>query len=103
MNKVSALDVDADSTFRVVVMDSRPRLEGRRSLEILTEAGMSVSYSHLNGVTYVISDVTKILLGASGIYSNGNVVSRAGTAMIALAGYTRSIPIIVCCETHKFS
>jgi len=95
--------LDVDQTFRVVVMDSRPRLEGRRALEELTEAGISVTYAFLPGITYVINDVTKVLLGASGIYSNGNVVSRAGTAMVALAGHQQSIPVMVCCETHKFS
>ena len=31
------------------------------------------------------------------------LLSRAGTAMIALVGHSQNVPIIACCETHKFS
>lgn len=35
--------------------------------------------------------------------SNGNLISRAGTAAIALMAQRFNIPVLVCCETYKFA
>lgn len=35
--------------------------------------------------------------------SNGAIVCEAGTAMIALLAHSLNIPVIVCCETYKFT
>lgn len=48
-------------------------------------------------------EVNKVILGAACIMSNGSVVSRAGTATIALVAKHYKIPVMVCCETYKFS
>ena len=59
---------------------------------------------HLHGSSYVMSkEVNKVILGAACIMSNGSVVSRAGTATIALVAGHYKIPVMVCCETYKFS
>lgn len=34
--------------------------------------------------------------------SNGNLISRAGTAAVALMARRFNIPVLVCCETYKF-
>lgn len=47
--------------------------------------------------------VTKILLGAYCIFSNGTVMSRTGCAAVAQAGFLHQIPVMVLCETIKFS
>ncbi len=44
-----------------------------------------------------------VLVGAHALYSNGAVYSRAGTAMVAMMAKANSVPVVVCCETHKFS
>lgn len=35
--------------------------------------------------------------------ANGYVMSRAGTAQVALMAKAHNVPVLVCCETHKFS
>lgn len=47
--------------------------------------------------------MTKVLLGAHALLANGYVMSRAGTAQIALIAKSYNVPVLVCCETHKFS
>lgn len=47
--------------------------------------------------------MTKVLLGAHALLANGYVMSRVGTAQIALIAKTYNVPVLVCCETHKFS
>ena len=48
-------------------------------------------------------EVNKVILGAACIMLNGSVVSRAGTATIALVAEHYKIPVMICCETYKFS
>ena len=45
--------------FRVVVMDSRPQLEGRALLRRLLEHGIACSYVLLNAASYIMQEVTK--------------------------------------------
>lgn len=46
--------------------------------------------------------MTKIFLGAFTLFSNGHVMSRAGTALVAMIANAYNVPVIVCCETYKF-
>ena len=88
-------------TFRVIVVDSRPLLEGRDTLAILSRAGISCTYVLLNALTYLMGEVTKVFLGASALMSNGSVLSRVGTACVALLANSNHIPVLVACETYK--
>jgi translation initiation factor eIF-2B subunit delta len=88
--------------FRVIVVDSRPMLEGRDTLSILSRAGISCTYVLLNALSYLMMrEVTKVFLGASALMSNGSVLSRVGTACVALLATERRIPVLVGCETYK--
>ncbi|CAE7877626.1 EIF2B4, partial [Symbiodinium sp. KB8] len=88
--------------FRVIVVDSRPWFEGRTALKHLTQEGVECSYVLLNSVSYVMKDVTKVIVGASAMMSNGNVLSRVGTGLLATVANAYKKPVIVCCETYKF-
>jgi len=50
-----------------------------------------------------LTEVTTVLLGAHSLFSNGAVYSRAGTAMVAMMAKAHRVPVVVCCETYKFS
>lgn len=89
--------------FSVVVVDSRPMLEGKRLLSILAAASIPCTYILLPALSAVISEVSIVLLGAHSIHSNGAVFSRAGTALVAMMAKQHSVPVVVCCETYKFS
>jgi translation initiation factor eIF-2B subunit delta len=55
-------------------------------------------------LTYVLQEnVSKVLLGASALMSDGSVLGRVGTACVALAAHKHNIPVLVCCETYKIS
>lgn len=88
--------------FRVVVVDSRPNLEGRELLRRLVEKGLSCSYTHINGVSYIMHEVTRVFLGAASVLSNGTVYSTVGTACIAMVAHAYHVPVLVCCESYKF-
>ena len=44
-----------------------------------------------------------MFLGAHALLANGYVMSRVGTSLIALVAKTFNVPVLVCCETYKFS
>lgn len=88
--------------FRVLVVDSRPKLEGQLLLRRLIKRGISCTYTHINAVSYIMHEVTKVFLGASSVLSNGTVYSRVGTACVAMVASAFRVPVLVCCEAYKF-
>ena len=50
-----------------------------------------------------LPQITKVLLSADALLANGYVLGPVGTAMLALIAHKYNKPVIVCCETYKFS
>ncbi|XP_052894901.1 translation initiation factor eIF-2B subunit delta [Anopheles moucheti] len=90
-------------TFRVIIVNARPRQEENAMLEELVQLGVKCMCVLINAVSYVMPEVTKVLLGAHALLANGSVMSRVGTAQIALVAKSYNVPVLVCCETHKFT
>ncbi|XWS61014.1 hypothetical protein CRYUN_Cryun07bG0089200 [Craigia yunnanensis] len=88
--------------FRVVVVDSRPMLEGQKLLRRLVAKGLSCTYTQINAISFIMHEITRVFLGASSILSNGTVYSRVGTASIAMVAYASHVPVLICCEAYKF-
>ena len=93
---------DDGKRFRVVVVDSRPMKEGVGLLRRLMNYGLECTYVLINAVSSAMAEVTKVFLGASAMLSNGNVISRTGTAAVAMLAHRFRVPTMVCCETYKF-
>lgn len=88
--------------FRVVIVDSRPKLEGLKLVRRLVGKGINCTYTHINAVSYVMHEVTRVFLGASSVLSNGTVYSRVGTATVAMVAHQFRVPVLICCEAYKF-
>ncbi|KAJ6752918.1 putative proteinGB/RPIA/COA TRANSFERASE-LIKE SUPERFAMILY PROTEIN [Salix koriyanagi] len=88
--------------FRVVVVDSRPKLEGQLLLHRLVGKGINCTYTHVNAISYIMHEVTRVFLGASSVLSNGTVYSKVGTACVAMVAHAFRVPVLVCCEAYKF-
>ena len=89
--------------FKVIVADSRPLFEGKTLARQLANLGIQVQYCLLHAISHVIKEVTKVFLGAHAMTSNGRLYSRCGTALIAMTAKEADLPVIVCCESVKFS
>ncbi|KAJ3806919.1 translation initiation factor eIF2B delta subunit [Lentinula aff. lateritia] len=94
-----------DKRFSVIVIDSRPLLEGKTLLHSLTSTvpPLPCTYALLPALPSLITDADIVLLGAHSLHANGSVYSRAGTAMVAMLAKEHSVPVMLCCETYKFS
>lgn len=92
----------AGKKFSVVVADARPLLEGKDLLVSLLQAGIPCEYLLVNSIETGINQANKVMLGAAAVMSNGALLSRAGTAAVAMSASLAHVPVIVCAETYKF-
>ncbi|GAB6028438.1 hypothetical protein CHUAL_002599 [Chamberlinius hualienensis] len=88
--------------FRVIVVDSRPKLEGRNMCHYLVENGIDCTYVQSNALADIMPEATKVFLGAHALLANGFVMSRVGSSEVALVAKSFNKPVLVCCETYKF-
>ena len=88
--------------FKVIIVDSRPKFEGRGLLHRLAAEGLECCYILLNAISFIMTEVTKVFLGAFAMLTNGNLISRSGNAVVAMMAHRFNIPVMVCCETYKF-
>lgn len=91
--------------FSVIVVDSRPLNEGKTLLKALTSVQPPIpcTYTLLSAIPAVISQASTVFLGAHSLHANGAVYSRAGTALVAMMAKAHGIPVLVSCETYKYS
>jgi translation initiation factor eIF-2B subunit delta len=71
-------------------------------LEQLASHGINCTYVLINGISFVMNRVTKVILGAHALLANGYVMSSIGSSQIALVAHSFNVPVVVCCETYKF-
>jgi len=88
--------------FRVILVESTPKREAKNLMQKLVKEGIHCTLVLLNAVSYAMKEVTKVFLGAYTLLVNGHLMSRAGTAMVAMVASAYNVPVIVCCETYKF-
>ncbi|CAE6445403.1 unnamed protein product [Rhizoctonia solani] len=93
----------AGKRFEVIVVDSRPMLEGRNLLRTLAASGIPCTYCILSALGTVMKDASIVFLGTHALHSNGALYSRAGTALVAMMAKQHNVPVLACCETYKFS
>ena len=89
--------------FKVIVIDSRPLFEGKELAQELVAAGLDVQYSLTHAISHLMQSTTKVFLGAHAMLSNGRLYSRIGTAVVAMNASKLARPVIVCCESIKFT
>uniref|UniRef100_T1JCW0 Translation initiation factor eIF2B subunit delta n=1 Tax=Strigamia maritima TaxID=126957 RepID=T1JCW0_STRMM len=103
VNTVLKTAFSKGTRFHVVVVDSRPKLEGLKTKTCLVRHGIECTYTLINAISYTMQKVTKVFLGAHALLANGYVMSRVGTAQVALVAKAYNVPVLICCETHKFT
>jgi translation initiation factor eIF-2B subunit delta len=89
--------------FSVIVVDSKPLFEGKQLARKLANHGLKVRYYLITGASHAVRDATKVFLGAHAMMSNGRLYSRVGTALVSMLASSQSLPVIVLCESVKFT
>ncbi|KAL5429772.1 hypothetical protein PMIN04_000151 [Paraphaeosphaeria minitans] len=89
--------------FTVIVVDSKPLFEGKTLARKLANQGITVRYYLITGASHAVKDASKVFLGAHAMMSNGRLYSRVGTALVSMLARSQSLPVLVLCESVKFT
>ncbi|EEA07167.1 initiation factor 2 subunit family protein [Cryptosporidium muris RN66] len=89
--------------FQLIVIDSKNNLDTncQKLTKKLSLLGIKITYTLLNSLSYHLKYANKILLGSCAVFSNGYVMNRSGSALVALLGKTHHIPVLVLTESYK--
>jgi translation initiation factor 2B subunit (eIF-2B alpha/beta/delta family) len=86
---------------RVIVTESRPGLEGRRTAELCAQAGLSVRLITDASVFAALKDVDMVLMGADAVTIDGCVINKMGSAAIACCAHALGVPVYILAECRK--
>lgn len=88
---------------RVTVLEGRPRYEGRAMAQALHEQGIPVTLITDAQADIFLPQCQSVVVGADSILINGDVLNKAGTALLAWAAHGHAIDVHVLSETIKIS
>jgi ribose 1,5-bisphosphate isomerase len=88
--------------FELFCTESRPVFQGRLTAKEMTDAGIKTTMFVDSAVRHFINKVDFVVVGADAITSEGNVINKIGTSMVALAAKEARTPFYVATELLKF-
>ena len=91
-----------DRVDRVVVLESRPQLEGRTLAAALADAGIRTTIVPDAAGPSFMAEATYALVGADAVLRDSAFVNKIGTYALALAATHHGKPTYVACESMKF-
>ena len=92
--------------FQVVCTETRPKLQGRITAKVLTDAGIDVTMVVDSAMRWIMRNypqgVDMILTGADAITSEGTVLNKIGSRLLALAAAENHVPYYVATPLLKY-
>jgi len=88
------------STDKVIVLESRPAKEGRKTAEILAKSGVKVEYWVDAGMCKALEKVDAVLVGADTVAVDG-FLNKLGTRPLSICAEKAGIPFYVVCDSTK--
>jgi ribose 1,5-bisphosphate isomerase len=89
-------------TFEVICTETRPVFQGQTTAKEMLEAGVKTTFIIDSAARYFMNSVDLVLVGADAITSEGNVINKIGTSMVALLAHEARTPFYVVSELLKF-
>lgn len=87
----------------VIVLEGRPRCEGREVARELGARSIAVTLITDAQADIFLPRCDAVVVGADSILANGDILNKAGTALVAWAARGHSVPLYVLSETLKIS
>ncbi|KAF7458672.1 initiation factor, subunit 2 family protein [Cryptosporidium felis] len=92
-----------NKNFRLIIVDSKNNFDARikdftKELSLL---GVEITYTLLNSLAYHLKYATKVIIGSCAIFSNGYVMNRSGSSLVAMLAKIYHIPVMVASESYK--
>jgi ribose 1,5-bisphosphate isomerase len=88
---------------QIIVLEGRPRYEGREVARALAKDNASITLITDAQADIFLPQCHVVVVGADSILANGDILNKAGTALLAWAAHGHKIPFYVLCETLKIS
>jgi ribose 1,5-bisphosphate isomerase len=88
---------------QIIVLEGRPRYEGREVARALAKGNASITLITDAQADIFLPHCHVVVVGADSILANGDILNKAGTALLAWAAHGHKIPFYVLCETLKIS
>jgi len=89
--------------FEVLVAESSPRQDGQDMAVELVKAGITTTLVPEAALFVMMPRVSKVIVGAHAIMSNGGVLSAAGVHLAALVARKHGVPLMVCASLIKLT
>lgn len=102
VNAVFKLAKEQGTDFEVIVTETRPVYQGRMTAKELLEAGIKATMIVDSAIRSFVKQVDLAVVGADAVTSEGNVINKIGTSLVALAAHEARVPFYVVTELLKF-
>jgi translation initiation factor 2B subunit (eIF-2B alpha/beta/delta family) len=90
------------SGLKIIILESRPILEGRRTTEILANTGIECILMTDAMMIEAVKQCDAVFIGADQILVNGNIVNKSGSYPLALCAKFLKKPFYVVTNEDKF-
>jgi len=91
--------------FKVINTETQPRLQGRKTASELLKAGIEIIHVIDSAMRWAVRhfQVDIILIGADSITSEGTIINKIGSRLLALVAHEEHIPFYVCTPLLKYN
>ncbi|HEV2472227.1 MAG TPA: hypothetical protein VGS41_06150 [Chthonomonadales bacterium] len=87
----------------IIVLEGRPRYEGRTMAEALSKAGLPITLITDAQAAIFLPQCAAVVLGADSILADGGILNKAGTSLLAWTARGTNKPFYVLSETLKIA
>jgi ribose 1,5-bisphosphate isomerase len=88
--------------FEVVCTETRPVFQGKITAKEMLDLGVKTTFIIDSAARFFMNQVDTVVVGADAITSEGNVINKIGTSMVALVAQEARTPFYVVSELLKF-
>ncbi len=88
--------------FEVICTETRPVFQGRKTAKEMLGLGLKTTMIVDSAARHFMNQADIVLVGSDAITSEGNVINKIGTGLIALAAHEARTPFYVVSELLKF-
>jgi ribose 1,5-bisphosphate isomerase len=91
--------------FNVINTETQPRLQGRKTAKELIKAGIKVYHVVDSAMRWAVNhyEVNLILIGADSVTSEGTVLNKIGSRLLALVAHEEHVPFYVATPLLKYN
>jgi ribose 1,5-bisphosphate isomerase len=100
---LAVLAACASQIEQVIVLEGRPGYEGREVARMLAKEDIACTLITDAQADIFLPRCQAVIVGADTVLANGDILNKAGTALLAWAAHGHKVPLYVVCETLKIS